>query len=229
MAWEAPGPDGAECSGADGVSVMANEALVIGEGRGGRRPPRLTIEVVRELTDEDLPGLTSRLPVGASAHKLHQIRHSHHLLARCLANGHSIAEASLITGYGPTYISSLKNDPAFDELVSHYETNKELVMVDVMERLRALGLNTVEELQRRLDEDPDKFKNRELMELAEMALVKTRQPGVGGSGQAGSGPAGAVPPVSIEVNFVNAREAPARIVPAVDLLPIRDLGEDGRG
>jgi len=140
--------------------------------RGGRKPRKKAVlwEVVRSLTPEDITLLNTTLPAPRAS--LVQIRHTHHQLARLLAEGRSNADAALLTGYAPVYVSVLKDDPSFQELVAHYSMQEELHHVDVLERMKILGLATLDTLQDRLETDSDSFSNRELMEQAELMLVK---------------------------------------------------------
>jgi len=156
-------------------------------------------EVIRPLTPEDIPLLNTTLPAPRAT--LSQIRHTHHQLARLLSEGRSNTDAALLTGYSPTYVSILKDDPSFQELVAHYSMQEEMHHVDVLERMKMVGLTTLDALQERLETDPDGFSNRELMEQAELMLVKpmiaTRGgilPGVA-AGPVSNG-------VSISVNFI---------------------------
>jgi len=176
-------------------------ALDLGSARGGRRLAKpLSIEVVRELTEEDLPTLLAPAPIGAPTGALAKLHHSHHQLAQLIARGVETTEVSLITGYSISYISRLSNeDPAFGELVSHYSSEREAVFVDVLERMRALGLSTLDEIQERLAESPELWSRRELMELAELLLLKPQMRGVSNGGA----PAASV---SVNVKFVTAPE-----------------------
>lgn len=175
--------------------------LVFGDARGGRRPVEpLAIEVIRALEPDDIQALSGA--VAAPAQRLLQIRYSHHRLAELIALGEDQCHISAITGYSPSYISSLGNDPAFQELIQYYATQREQVFVDALDRLKALGLNSVEEIQRRLADDPAKFTNRELGELAELALVK---PGQGRGGATVPGPG-----INIAVSFVGAGQGPGQ-------------------
>lgn len=176
------------------------EEVVLGSARGGRKlAAPLQIEVVRALTPDDLPLLINPPPsTGPKQSAVQEMRHGHHLLARTLAEGHSQEEASLITGYSPAYISTMKGSPAFEELLAYYQQQKELIFVDVMERMKALGLSGLDELQSRLAKEPDRIAFRELLELVETTLVKGRtpqaqQPGTGGPG------------VVVNVKFVSAK------------------------
>lgn len=163
----------------------------------GAKSKGLAISVVRELTRDDLavfdaPDL-DKLP---AANPLVRLRHKHHLLARLMAEGRMGAEISLITGYSSSYLSTIQHDPAFKELVSYYEQQTEALYANVHERRAALGLSAVEELQDRVDNQPDTFSNREMMELMEKAL----DPGAKAAGGGGGGG------ISVNISFVKPEE-----------------------
>jgi len=170
-------------------------------GGGGPRPPLAgECVLVRELGPGDVgmlrvPGLPSTQPPREL-----RIRNSHHLLAQQIAKGHSMAECALITGYGIVTISQIKAAPAFQELVAFYQSEADRVFAEGLERMQALGLSSLDELQHRLESDPDKWANRELMELAEMMLIKPRNALGGGGAVLAPGGQG----VNISVHFVRA-------------------------
>jgi hypothetical protein len=171
-------------------------------GRGGRAARRVHWEVVRVVTvPDDLPLLAERK--ARAPQTLKHIRHAHHQMARMIATGVPDAEIALITGYSPAYISRIKTDPTFEGLTTYYHEQREEIFVDVVERMRTLGLNTLDELQRRLDEEPDEWSRRELMEMAELMLVKpaaARTP-MSHNPIASSG----VAPVHVNVKFISPR------------------------
>src|SRR5262249_8978552 len=108
-------------------------------------------------------------------------------------------EISAITGYSQSYISNIQRSPAFAELVDYYSTQAQQLYVDAMKRLKVLGLTSVEELQERLDNAPEKFSPRELMEVTTMALLKpleAKRPPA-----APTTPLGAAAPL-VEIKFV---------------------------
>lgn len=183
--------------------MVVDPTSVLGPPRGGKKGKKAVLwEVLRPLqVPEDLPLLSHSLPQPKQT--LLQIRHSHHQLAQMLSQGTKQEECSRITGYSPTYISILKTDPTFQELIAHYAGTRELLFVDVIERMRSLGLSTLDELQRRMEEDPDNFSNRELFEQAELMLVKpmaaTR--GLVRPGEAGSTGGGGI---QVNVNFIKS-------------------------
>lgn len=194
------------------------DELLLGDARGGRKKAKpLEIELARELTLEDLAALQSG-ETPASPQRgvaLTSIRHSHHQIARLLVEGEDQAGVSLLTGYSPAYISTLKGDPAFRELLSYYEAQREAKFVDVLDRLKTLGLSTLDELQRRLEEEPESWKNRELMELAEMALGKvTAAQAPNGTGGGGTGAA-----PSISISFITPQASPSAVI---DITPTNE-------
>jgi hypothetical protein len=184
--------------------------------KGGRRPQgaALIMELDRELGPEDFQHLANA--VGSTTPSLLKIRHQHHQLAQLLARGHSQTHASFLSGYSVSRISILLQDPMFQNLVAYYQGTEELAHIEVMERMQALGISTLDELQARMEENPDKFQNRELMELAELTLVKAMQRKAGsGAGAVGSGGG-----VNINVKFVGAAQAPSG--PVIDAEPLDD-------
>lgn len=191
---------------AEGSALI--EEVLFPDSRGGRRPQvPLAFEVVRELTPEDLPALRSGQIAPVEQSQLQTLRSSHHKLAQLLARGTPQEVASLATGYSVAYISRIKNaDPAFRELMSFYEAERAAVFVDLEQRMHALGVDTLEELQKRLAEDPQGWTKRELMELAELVVGKR----TGGMGQPGG-----APPVMVSVQFVGG--SPVAEGPTLDL------------
>ena len=128
----------------------------------GRRPKEIHAVVVRELTPDDIARLheLKDKDLGSSLPPLQRLRHSHHNLARLVASGERDEVCSLITGYDTAYISNLKRDPAFSNLVAYYKEQVETVFVDVLERLKMCSVDFLEELHSRLVANPDGFSNR---------------------------------------------------------------------
>lgn len=182
--------------------------LELGSARGGRKlSAPLAVEVVRVLCSDDLDLLASPPAQGQLPARLLTIRHSHHQLARLLALGTDQTEISLITGYSPSYISNIKHDPQFTDLISTYAAEREQVYIDVIARMRVLGLNTLEELTARLESEGDKWSRRELMELAELMLLKPMTASATSRQAANSTTAGTGGGVTVNVKFVSATPA----------------------
>lgn len=175
--------------------------LNLGSGVGGRKiATPLHIDLIRPLANSDLAAIQNPPAGTAIIPMVKQLRHSHHRLAELIAAGRPPAEIAIITGYSPSYISGLKGDPTFNELIAYYEFQKREIFADAMERLKYLGLDAVEKLHERLN-DPDKnWSNKELMDLVEMSLVAPAQakpiPGQFGSNNSAN--------LMLEVKFVGA-------------------------
>ena len=82
-------------------------------------------------------------------------------------------EASAVTGYSPSYISVLKKDPSFQELVEFYRSNLELAQADVTFRLTALNLSFIGELQDRLEQNPAGMSNSFVLEAVKVLSDRT--------------------------------------------------------
>lgn len=180
--------------------MLEIEAAIFAPAKGGRRlaAEPLTIEVIRPLDKNDIPLLVNPPALGMLTPNLKQIRHIHHNIARLMAEGHAYAQISLLTGYDPSRLSILAKDPAFSQLVNEYVTNRNMVNASVLERMRVLGLSTLEELQNRLESNPDDWTKRELMELAALTLGKNSGLESQSSGNA--------PGVNVSITFVKADE-----------------------
>lgn len=139
------------------------------EGRiGGRPSVQFHAEVVRDLDDNDL--LLRRVTsVDSEIRPIVKLRYQHHKLAQMLASGFKPGEASLQTGYSLSRISILQRDPAFRELLAHYEKNNIQVMTDLQTRMAGFATDVLDELQDRLEIKPDEMTNRELIEAAKIA------------------------------------------------------------
>lgn len=155
------------------------------------------LEVARATSPARLP------PSGEPVNALARVKSQHHHLARVLAEGHSNIEASARTGYSPARIALLQRDPAFCELIAHYSTTViQPAYEAVHERLASLGLAAVEELAQRLEENPDDFKIREILEVMNAALDRSVAPSKSAGGKSFGGPSGTAP-VAINVSFVS--------------------------
>lgn len=182
---------------ASDLEVLETIALA----RPGASGPGLVY--LRDLAESDVSALRSGAGPGLPANPLARLKHTHHLLARLIAEGRKQVEISLITGYSPSRISVLKDDPAFKELVSYYAEQAEAIYANVHERRAQLGLSAIEELQERVDTDPQSFSNRELMELVETTLDS---PAKTAAGPGALGPGG----LNINIAFVKAEDKPRR-------------------
>ena len=135
------------------------------------------------------------------------------LLAKAVASGKSLLECSRMTGLTVGRISNLKNDPAFQELVSYYAEELHEVFVNVQERMAALGTSVLEELQERFENDPEKFTKRELLELFTTMADRSIPTAKGGpSPQQAVGPNGTG--LNLQINFVSSTPQMDEIIEA---------------
>lgn len=146
-------------------------SLQLGSAKGARAKS-LEAEVTRELNSSDMVVLQSS-PLGTQPAGIQRIRDSHHQLARTLAKGFSSVEASAMTGYSPSRISILRRDPAFAELLDFYRERVDAAEVDVIERLKTMSLDALQELHDRLINQPEEFKNQELIDLVSRTLDRS--------------------------------------------------------
>ncbi len=136
------------------------------------KPWQLTL--VREVIEEDMVVISSASGFAPDPRApLATIRDPHHTLARLVAAGEPNVKIAAVTGYSPGRISTLKNDPAFLELVHHYEMDLEEIKSDVTMQLRHASLTAMQILQERLENEPESFKNKELQDLAMAGFDRT--------------------------------------------------------
>lgn len=137
----------------------------------GRRNATLHAEVVREISAMDL---ATRGEVGSVAPKIKKIRASHHYLAQQLAMGDlKQTEIAMTTGFSESRISILKNDPAFQELLAFYANQRKEAVADTLKQLSVLGHDALAELRDRLEDEPDSFSSRELLEIVKVMMDRT--------------------------------------------------------
>src|ERR1700735_5036318 len=74
------------------------------------------VDDLRLLKREDLHLLTEARPM----RPLDSLRDNHHRIARAVASGIPNGEVAALCGISYNRVSSLKQDPAFNELVAHY-------------------------------------------------------------------------------------------------------------
>lgn len=112
---------------------------------------------VRELTAEDRE-LSLNPPASPAQQRLKKIRDTHHALARALASGMGNAEASACTGYSIVRISILLADPAFQDLIAHYQEIVETAYADLYSRMGALSVDIIDELRERFEDGEEDSK-----------------------------------------------------------------------
>lgn len=134
----------------------------------GRKLSPLEIELVGRATEEEI--LTNDNISTAQAPTIKRLKQIHHELARLLASGLTPAQVAASTGYSSSRISILQKDPSFKGLMDHYSAHRDEIFCDVHKRMAVLGLDAADELQERLENNPESFSVGQLTELMKASL-----------------------------------------------------------
>lgn len=181
----------------------------------GRRPAPLFYNVTRHLNEADIAELWNHQRDNTGP-KIKALRYNHHVLAKAVASGKSGIECANLTGMAANYISILKNDPAFQELVSFYADEMNELYVDVHQRMATLGTSILEELTERFEADPDKFTKRELLDMFTAMADRSIPTAKGGPAPQQAIVAGPNGGLALQINFVSPQGEPAK---TIDLAP----------
>ncbi len=168
----------------------------------GRRPAPIFYNVTRHLNEADIAALWDHQRDNTGP-KIKALRYNHHVLAKAVASGKSGIECGNLTGMSPVYISILKNDPAFQELVSFYADEMNELYVDVHQRMATLGTSILEELTERFEADPDKFTKRELLDMFTAMADRSIPTAKGGPAPQQAIVAGPNGGLALQINFVS--------------------------
>lgn len=137
----------------------------------GRQAAEVSYSYLRDLDENDVLILQSGVDMKSETPALQKLRSSHHKMAELLAAGLKDIDVSLITGYSQSRISILKNDPAFRELLTYYSAAARQASVDVIQRAREIGIDTLEVIHERIvGEKADDLTMPELVKVAELTL-----------------------------------------------------------
>ena len=140
----------------DGRSITANAKMPVLLGE-------------RELSWEDLEELSKRRGVGQQ--RLKNIRSVHHQVARMIAAGFANVEVCRVTGMSQSYVSILKGDPSFQELLAHYEGREEEHWDEARQQAAMLGMSAMQVLHDRILEEPDRVGTKDLKDVMESGLT----------------------------------------------------------
>lgn len=131
----------------------------------------LTLGKMRLLTQTDLE--SERPTKGSKAPALKRITARHHMIARCLAEGMTVSETAAYVDLHPTRVSILKDDESVKALIAFYAKAVEERYYGMHERMAEAGETATEILIERMEEDPDKFSNDELLKLISTTADRT--------------------------------------------------------
>lgn len=122
----------------------------------------------RPITEGDLEELRSAPKAPAPERK--KLGYKHHALARTLASGQSERVAGMICGFAPSTVSILKGSPAFRDLMKFYATEDGKGFDAVRSQMLGVGQQLIEEIERRVTEDPESIHIKDLRETATLLL-----------------------------------------------------------
>ncbi len=137
-------------------------------------PAPLHFAFARELTPAEAR-LAGTVNLGSAPSPIKRLSARHHALARALSEGMKPGIAAATYGYELSRVSILQSDPSFRELVEHYRKEIKHDGAQMRERLLALGVDALDELNERLT-DPDRvalIKESELRKIVELAADRT--------------------------------------------------------
>lgn len=133
----------------------------------GRRPEKLEIGMVRELTLDEVLG-SGR----GSVAPIKRFRDSHHRMARLFASGLRVNEVAQLTGYSVSRVSIFHSSPAFQELIAQKRGIEDEIARDEITAYNQLilsnGLKAERKLADKLDDDDESedLSVRELISIA---------------------------------------------------------------
>lgn len=132
---------------------IQTEALIMDYGPLGPEH----VEAVREHME-------SPDPLGVKWGELRAIRHTHHRLAQYLAMGMDETKAAKLCNYQPQYVSHLKADPAFAELLAYYANNVKEEYADFVSASKDLSMDMLGRLREFLETEPERLTPQMVLE-----------------------------------------------------------------
>jgi len=185
----------------------------------GRKRKEITYDVVRPLNEDDFEHLKQERGVQKNPSRVRRLSERHRNLARILASGKPDWEAAIITGYTEATVSVLRHDPAFSNLVRHYSEERDLAFLDVQEKMAAVNGTALDELQDRLELEPEAISTPQLLEIVKVTSDRT-----------GNGPQSSNTQVNINVNMASRLEAARKRIQArVIDAKVEEVPNDGHG
>ena len=138
---------------------------------GGRPSKAISFNVDRELEATDLDLLDT--PRQSTAPAIKKLRERHHALAKVLAQGMPDGEAALICGYSQSRLSILKSDASFRDLIVFYQDAGSERFIDQKIQLNELGIDALDDIRTRMENDEEPLTLQETMEIAKLALDRS--------------------------------------------------------
>lgn len=134
----------------------------------------LEMSMPEELTQADLEVLvTSEATRAKGGQQLAKVKERHHALARLIASGTAPNAAAIITGYQAGTVYQLMDDPTFAELVKFYREQVADEYQGMHAQMAGLGADALDELRRRVEEEPDKLGLNALIDILKVTADRT--------------------------------------------------------
>lgn len=165
----------------------------------GRAAQAITATFVRELDEVDVQALA--VEKGSKAPALKRLSDRHHALARAISSGMPQGEAALMCGYALSRVSILCDDPAFQELLAFYRDDKDKAFRTVNDKLAGLASDVLDEIQTRVEDEPEKITTAQLLQIAAFAADRS-----------GNGPQSSTTNLNVNVGLADRLEAARRRV-----------------
>lgn len=135
----------------------------------------LLVAYARDITTTDLMAMINAPPERPAAFSqvIKRLNSTHHTIARLVSDGRSDMDIAAIMGSTPGRIRTLKDDPSFRELVTHYTQVKDVVYLDMHAKLAILGSNVVNLINDKVEDALDggsKIALRDAKDIMEAVL-----------------------------------------------------------
>jgi hypothetical protein len=188
--------------------------------RGGRiANVKMELGPIRELVRDDLEQLRETRPVKT----LDSLRDNHHRVARAVASGLQNTQVAILCGLSVQRVSTLRQDPAFIDLVAHYRalttadwTESVDTVTEFLGSVRTKSLAMLEDKLCAAADNNEFLPTRELVAMAELGLDRT------GYGKVNKN-------INVNVDFAAQLEAArSRSSRARDVTPIRETSTPPR-
>ena len=133
----------------------------------------LEVTEVLPISEAELDGIIARggenqagKGTGSASITIERMRASHHAVARLVAQNLPDAEIALLTGYSTQRVATLKLSPGFQELTTYFTANKSDQDIELVDRMKALGLDVLEVIHEKVLTEPEKARLDDLTKLA---------------------------------------------------------------
>lgn len=98
-----------------------------------------------------------------------KITERHHALARAIASGLKDDEACAVVGFNKMMLFYLRRSPAFLDLIDMYRNDVNAEYAELHERFAGLTKDAIITLHERLENEPEAFSPRALLEIVKVA------------------------------------------------------------